>query len=578
MAPPAKSSSPPQELCNVCSSPCKTFCATCKKVYYCCVDHQKQDRKLHKLDCYPAKLEANLDYGGRCFVASRVIKAGELIFKDKALLSGPSGAEVYFHIICLGCYRSVKGNYKCSSCGWPLCSIRCEKLPHHSNNECKIFRDAQVPPCVLKPYQYDFINFLRALLLKNHGEDEGNNGTPTPNKQSWEQLLALESHGEARAGNPFANRLVFEAIEFILKTCKLEGRFEPEVIDHVVGVWTINSFGANPPAGVKPGYARMATLLFPKLCLAAHNCIPNTHGVLKENVKDGNPTYTMELIASSPIPEGGQIHTTYANVCEGTTERREVLEDHYFFLCSCKRCSDPTEFGTYFSSLKCPDCPSGYLLSENPLDTFANWACAEKCGGNSRKYSEFIPKINRIRKEINAADMEYKAEDCIERYGEILETYKEKLLHPNHWLVIDMEFKLMLRISSFLPKLKKEEQSEMLKKLIELAQHCLQIADVIQPGLNSYRGKILYCLVEGRLKQFIRNAPNQGISPTLQIDGLKSMKEQAEEAISILAREDGCDEKQVTMMLTQHIKTIEQMLEVVKKQGKSGGGGERKRN
>ncbi|ODM98778.1 Protein msta, isoform A [Orchesella cincta] len=373
-------------------------------------------------------------------------------------------------------------------------------MPHHAQNECKIFRDAQVPPCVLKPYQYDFINFLRSLLLGEHGAVVGENNTESSSsslsKQSWEEILALESHAEARAGNPFANRLVFETIEFILKTCKLEGRFEPKVIDHVVGVWTINSFGANPPAGVKPGYARMATLLFPKLCLAAHNCIPNTHGVLKEDIKDGKPTYTMELIASLAIPEGGQIHTTYANVCEGTMERREVLQDHYFFSCVCKRCSDPTEFGTYFSSLKCQDCTSGFLLSENPLDNSASWTCTEKCeeSRKDKKYSEFIPKINRIRKEVNAAEMEYRVEDCIEKYTEILETYKGKVLHPNHWLVIDTEFKLMLRIASYLTptsRAKKEEQGELLRKLIELAQHCLRVADVIQPGLNSYRGELI---------------------------------------------------------------------------------------
>lgn len=123
--------SPPQsarEKCQVCSVPCHTFCATCKKAYYCSVDHQKKHRKDHKRDCFPARLETNPTYGGRCFVASRNIKASELIFKDKALLSGPSGAEVYFHIICLGCYRSVKGSYKCSSCGWPVCSAKCEKV------------------------------------------------------------------------------------------------------------------------------------------------------------------------------------------------------------------------------------------------------------------------------------------------------------------------------------------------------------------------------------------------------------------------------------------------------------------
>jgi len=66
---------------------------------------------------------------------------------------------------------------------------------------------------------------------------------------------------------------------------------------------------------------------------------------------------------------------------------------------------------------------------------------------------------------------------------------------------------------------------------------------------------------------------NQAITQVLQSERLKSIKNQAEEAISILVREQGCEEKQVTMMLMQNIKTIEQMLEVIKKQGKSGGVG-----
>lgn len=239
----------------------------------------------------------------------------------------------------------------------------------------------------------------------------------------------------------------------------------------------------------------MATLLFPKLCLAAHNCIPNTYGILNETSKSDRPTYTMELIASVDIPEGGQIHTSYANVCEGTVERQEVLQDHYYFSCSCKRCCSPTEFGMYFSSLRCPSCESGYLISsESPPRNIKTpvWACSSNCAESSEKglmkYAEFVPKINRIRKEINAAEMEFGAPAQIEKYQEILDTYKGNLLHSNHWLVIDTEFKLMLRIVSYLSKVKKEEQREMLARLIELAEHCLLVADVLQPGLNSYRG------------------------------------------------------------------------------------------
>lgn len=85
-----------------------------------------------------------------------------------------------------------------------------------------------------------------------------------------------------------------------------------------------------------------------------------------------------------------------------------------------------------------------------------------------------------------------------------------------------------------------------------------------------YTGKILFCLVEGKLKQLIRNTRSQGINDVLQTERLRSIKAKAEEAISILAREQGCEEKQVTLMLIQNVKTIDQMLQVINKQVKAG--------
>jgi hypothetical protein len=72
----------------------------------------------------------------------------------------------------------------------------------------------------------------------------------------WEELEKLASHSEARAKSFGAIRAVKEAVEFIHSKCKLQAQFDPLVIDHVVGVWAINSFGANPPAGPNPGRAR----------------------------------------------------------------------------------------------------------------------------------------------------------------------------------------------------------------------------------------------------------------------------------------------------------------------------------
>lgn len=56
-------------------------------------------------------------------------------------------------------------------------------------------------------------------------------------------------------------------------------------------------------------------------------------------------------------------------------KRREHLLESKFFECSCQRCADPTELGTYNGALLCPKCSPGLVLSTNPLDADAAWAC-----------------------------------------------------------------------------------------------------------------------------------------------------------------------------------------------------------
>lgn len=238
---------------------------------------------------------------------------------------------------------------------------------------------------------------------------------------------------------------------------------------------------------------RMATLMFPKLCLAAHSCLPNTRGILVEDVKASKPTYSMELIASLPITEGEQIHTTYANVNEGTYERRQILRDNYYFNCTCKRCSDPSEANTFFSAIKCSNCAAGYLLPTDPLDLDAKWGCVntKKCskGTNpSTDYSEVKIKLGKIRRELHAVNNE-PTMSTIQQLESILYRNQRKTVHTNHWLMIEAEFLLALKILGYLPKSQKSaEEDLLLNRLIEVCEHCLYIANLIQPGHNSYRG------------------------------------------------------------------------------------------
>ena len=46
----------------------------------------------------------------------------------------------------------------------------------------------------------------------------------------------------------------------------------------------------------------------------------------------------------------------YVGINVGAPTRAVMLEDHWSFVCTCKRCLDPTELGTYASALRCLAC------------------------------------------------------------------------------------------------------------------------------------------------------------------------------------------------------------------------------
>ena len=65
---------------------------------------------------------------------------------------------------------------------------------------------------------------------------------------------------------------------------------------------------------------------------------------------------------------------------QGRVKRRKKLREKWFFDCSCKRCEDPTEFGSHVSTLKCPNCSltDGGLLTSKSGDSEGQMC--SKCG------------------------------------------------------------------------------------------------------------------------------------------------------------------------------------------------------
>lgn len=77
-----------------------------------------------------------------------------------------------------------------------------------------------------------------------------------------------------------------------------------------------------------------------------HNCRANC---AKSFTNHGRIVIT----AGENINIGDHLSICYTDPMWGTLNRRQFLFESKFFWCDCPRCSDPTEFGTHFSSFKC---------------------------------------------------------------------------------------------------------------------------------------------------------------------------------------------------------------------------------
>ena len=113
------------------------------------------------------------------------------------------------------------------------------QLPLHAEAECKVFTQKRVLPHFNKPFEYDFIKFLRTLLLREL------------DSKTWKHLCQLASHKEAREECEASVEATVASFKFITETCGLT-QYDYDTVSHVVGIWGVNSFGANAPSGPNP--------------------------------------------------------------------------------------------------------------------------------------------------------------------------------------------------------------------------------------------------------------------------------------------------------------------------------------
>jgi hypothetical protein len=200
--------------------------------------------------------------------------------------------------------------------------------------------------------------------------------------------------------------------------------------------------------------------------------------------------------AARDIRKGEHIATCYSNILWGTQMRRQQLKDAKFSDCHCERCSDPTELGTHFSSLRCLGsddlpCDGGIQTTVDPLVDIANleWAC-DKCpvrvSGDQVAYI-----VSKMKEEID--NVIYKTPNVA-----AVEALMDKLgnfLHPQHYHMFMLKHSLIQLYGNHKDYSIETISTDALRRKLKLCDSLRETLERLDPHnirLSIYTAVVLY--------------------------------------------------------------------------------------
>ena len=218
--------------------------------------------------------------------------------------------------------------------------------------------------------------------------------------------------------------------------------------------------------------------VYPTYSMLEHSCTPNTKYRVSESRQ-------LIVKAAVNIRQGEHLSTIYTHMLWGTAARRDHLKTTKYFMCTCRRCADPTELGTNFSALRCQKCPLGFLMSAAPLDQLADWICTA-CNTTIT-----ADEANDITLNLGEEVEKVMASSRIEKIEELIERSSSTIVHPNHFHLFVLRHSLLQMLGRETSGLNEES----VKKKEKLCQEFLKTCTAFDPGmckLSSYAGIALY--------------------------------------------------------------------------------------
>lgn len=276
---------------------------------------------------------------GRHLVASCSLSSGQLVLRETALLVGP---RLSCLLVCVECLTRMDQLVTCPRCGFPLC-LACKSLEHkltYHSPECDLLKINGVKMNLVTKSEakilLSMVSVLRLLLM-----------------EGWRHL---ESHSDLRKNTKqwrFHQKHIVPVIQNLTDVDE-KPLFTKDMIDHAAGVLDTNSFEIKnkDKRGTTKTFGRC---LFVKAALFNNSCEPNCYRRLNDK--------TIEIFTTRSVFVGEELSICYADLLQPTHMRQAIFTTTKYFQCQCARCRDPTEKGSFLTSLKCEDCGSAVVQS-----------------------------------------------------------------------------------------------------------------------------------------------------------------------------------------------------------------------
>ncbi|XP_023326738.1 protein msta [Eurytemora carolleeae] len=279
--------------------------------------------------------------------------------------------------------------------------------------------------------------------------------------------MSMQSHIEDRRGTIVWEKVQERIVDVLKKTLGImvfeaicpEYDFSDETIQTIVGILDTNK------KEIRLAFTDVEAV-YATACLMEHNCQPN---VKLNFAKD----FMITVVAGRDIAEGEHISTMYTHALWGTIARRDHLHLYKQFWCTCKRCADPTEFGTNFSTLLDNGHP---MLPEDPLNSESDWICEKT--GKVKTAQEVKIELTKIGQELEMIQTKGIVDD-IEQF---IESHSKEL-HPNHYHMVTAKHNLLQMYGRTEGYLIQDMTEEQLNRKIDLCKENLEILSKIDPHM-----------------------------------------------------------------------------------------------